>query len=228
MPAEAIQRRNAAQANRHPSIDSADWRSARRDLIPTPQCGQTGWSLSFANTDAEVWRYSEDSDLPALYTISLHRIPIRDMIPLRGKRVTHEHPQLRQSVWLRANPTTAAGCGSSFARIIAVVGIVSYFSHTQVNPVTGEKQHISLSVDQEKTLGLQAAPQMASQMGGGSQISSDLARDGAGDRREIVAKSEFGKQPVSGQLQISPVERSANDQCLRAARRAGVHHARAL
>src|SRR4051812_41717277 len=52
------------------------------------------------------------------------------------------------------------------AAIIAIVGIVGYFSHTQVNPVTGEKQHISLSVDQEKSLGLEAAPQMAQQMGG--------------------------------------------------------------
>ena len=37
---------------------------------------------------------------------------------------------------------------------------------TQVNPVTGEKQHIAMSVDEEKALGLQAAPKMAEEMGG--------------------------------------------------------------
>src|SRR4051812_40006047 len=38
------------------------------------------------------------------------------------------------------------------ALIIAVVGIIGYFSHTQVNPVTGEKQHISMTPDQERAL----------------------------------------------------------------------------
>src|SRR3954467_15175541 len=52
------------------------------------------------------------------------------------------------------------------AGVIALVGIIGYFSRTQVNPVTGEKQHVALSVDQEMALGLQAAPEMAAQMGG--------------------------------------------------------------
>lgn len=50
--------------------------------------------------------------------------------------------------------------------VIAVVGVVGYFSRTSVNPVTGEKQHISMSAEQETQLGLQAAPQMAQEMGG--------------------------------------------------------------
>ena len=36
------------------------------------------------------------------------------------------------------------------ALIIALIGIVTYMSRTEVNPVTGKKQHIALSVDQEK------------------------------------------------------------------------------
>src|SRR4051812_29616545 len=52
------------------------------------------------------------------------------------------------------------------ALLIAVVGIAMYMFNTEVNPVTGEKQHIAMSVDQEKALGLQAAPEMAAQMGG--------------------------------------------------------------
>lgn len=50
--------------------------------------------------------------------------------------------------------------------IIALVGIVGYFSRTSLNPVTGEKQHVTLTADQERALGLQAAPQMAAEMGG--------------------------------------------------------------
>ena len=52
------------------------------------------------------------------------------------------------------------------ALVIALIGVVSYYSRTQVNPVTGEKQHISMSPEQEMALGLQAEPQMAQQMGG--------------------------------------------------------------
>ena len=50
--------------------------------------------------------------------------------------------------------------------MVALIGFVIYMSQTQVNPVTGEKQHVAMSVDQEMALGLQAAPQMAQQDGG--------------------------------------------------------------
>ena len=50
--------------------------------------------------------------------------------------------------------------------VIALIGIVSYYTKTQINPVTGEKQRVSMSADQEMALGLQAAPQMANEMGG--------------------------------------------------------------
>jgi predicted Zn-dependent protease len=60
------------------------------------------------------------------------------------------------------------GCNTRLiiALVIAVIGIVGYLSKRSVNPVTGEKQYVSLSPDQEIALGLQAAPQMAQQMGG--------------------------------------------------------------
>jgi predicted Zn-dependent protease len=49
---------------------------------------------------------------------------------------------------------------------IALFALISYFSRTEINPVTGEKQRIAMSVEQEKALGLQSAPQMAAKMGG--------------------------------------------------------------
>lgn len=52
------------------------------------------------------------------------------------------------------------------AVIIAVIGFLGYLMQVQQNPVTGERQHISISPDQEIRLGLQSAPAMAQQMGG--------------------------------------------------------------
>jgi beta-barrel assembly-enhancing protease len=59
------------------------------------------------------------------------------------------------------------------AAVIAGIGIITYLRSGQVNPVTGEKQYVAMNVDQEKALGLQAAPQMAAEMGG----AVDPARD---------------------------------------------------
>jgi predicted Zn-dependent protease len=50
--------------------------------------------------------------------------------------------------------------------LIAGISLISYYSLRQQNPVTGESQHISMNVDQEVALGLEAAPQMAQEMGG--------------------------------------------------------------
>jgi beta-barrel assembly-enhancing protease len=58
------------------------------------------------------------------------------------------------------------------ALIVAAVALIGYFSRSAINPVTGQKQHIAMTVDQEIGLGLQAAPEMARQFGG---LSSDMA-----------------------------------------------------
>lgn len=50
--------------------------------------------------------------------------------------------------------------------IMAGVALFSYYSKTQVNPVTGKKQQVSLSPQEEVALGLQSAPQMAAEYGG--------------------------------------------------------------
>ncbi len=52
------------------------------------------------------------------------------------------------------------------AVLIAAVGGAYYWCNTQVNPVTGEKQHVALSPSDEVALGLQSAPQMAREFGG--------------------------------------------------------------
>ncbi|MDQ3020998.1 MAG: M48 family metalloprotease [Bacteroidota bacterium] len=76
--------------------------------------------------------------------------------------------------------------------VIAIIAVISYFSKTEVNPVTGEKQRVSLTVDQEVALGLRSAPQMIEQMGGESpdpKVQELVERVG----QKMVNNTEAGK-----------------------------------
>ena len=82
------------------------------------------------------------------------------------------------------------------AAVIALIGLVIYMRQTQVNPVTGEKQHVAMSVDQEMALGLQAAPEMASKMGGEVKPGEDPRADLVDEiGRRIVRNSDARKSP---------------------------------
>jgi len=50
--------------------------------------------------------------------------------------------------------------------LVAAVSLVTYWCNTEKNEFTGEEQHVDMTVEQEIALGLQAAPEMASQYGG--------------------------------------------------------------
>ena len=82
------------------------------------------------------------------------------------------------------------------AGVLAIFGLFQYLGRTQVNPVTGEKQHVALSVRDEIALGMQSAPVMASKMGGEVDPNSRtaaLVRE-VGERlvaESIAAKSEY-------------------------------------
>lgn len=52
------------------------------------------------------------------------------------------------------------------ALIIGVISLVTYYSQSEYNPVTGETQQVGLNKKQEIALGLQARPQMVQQHGG--------------------------------------------------------------
>jgi predicted Zn-dependent protease len=81
------------------------------------------------------------------------------------------------------------------AVIIALVSVITYFSSTSENPLTGEKQRVALSPEQEIALGLKSAPEMAAQMGGLSrnpQARALVERVGQKLAREsIAAKSPY-------------------------------------
>jgi predicted Zn-dependent protease len=78
--------------------------------------------------------------------------------------------------------------------VIALFSVISYYSSTSVNTITGEKQHIKLSPDQEIQLGLQSAPQMAQEMGGlanNPQAQSLVKKVG----QKVVSASVASKSP---------------------------------
>lgn len=84
------------------------------------------------------------------------------------------------------------------AAVIALVGIIGYFAKTQVNPVTGEKQRVSLNVNQEMSLGLEAAPKMMSQMGGEADPDSPEAQLVREVGEKLVRASRAARSPYVG------------------------------
>jgi predicted Zn-dependent protease len=83
------------------------------------------------------------------------------------------------------------------ALAIVAFALFRYFSQTEVNPVTGETQHIALTVDQEVALGLESAPEMARQMGGEVDASDPSARRVAAVGRKIVSDSDASRSPYT-------------------------------
>lgn len=87
------------------------------------------------------------------------------------------------------------------AAFILLIGLVSYYGKSVLNPITGEKQHISLSTEQEIALGLGAAPKMAEEMGGldPDENAQALVRK-VGE--SIAGKSVAGKTPYKFQFHL--------------------------
>jgi predicted Zn-dependent protease len=78
--------------------------------------------------------------------------------------------------------------------IIAAVSLIGYYGMRQLNPTTGEMQHIALTRDQEIAIGLQSAPEMAEQLGGEDpdpSIQADVAAVGG----RIASRSTAGQTP---------------------------------
>ena len=95
------------------------------------------------------------------------------------------------------------------AAVIVIFSLVTYFGTKQDNPVTGETQHIDITVDQEIALGLQAAPEMAAQFGG---LDPDPAAqdfvDEIGDG--IVSRSPAGQSPYEFEFHLLEDDQTIN------------------
>lgn len=84
-------------------------------------------------------------------------------------------------------------------RVILMVGMIgfsvlSYYMKSSVNPITGEKQRVSLTPEQEVAMGLQSAPQMAAEFGGAYQdlkVQTAIKQIGA----KLIAHSQLTQTP---------------------------------
>src|SRR3954454_18726072 len=85
---------------------------------------------------------------------------------------------------------------------IAVFGIIGYFTHTSVNPVTGEKQHVNMSPEQETQLGLQAAPQMAAEVGGEVDPNNPEAQEVRYIGNRVSQNSDASRSPYHYQYHL--------------------------
>jgi len=85
--------------------------------------------------------------------------------------------------------------------IVAISSLVVYLTSQQENPVTGETQHVGMSVEQEITLGLEAAPKMAQRFGGMERNDEAQAMvDRLG--QEIVRESVAGDSPYEFEFSL--------------------------
>ena len=79
--------------------------------------------------------------------------------------------------------------------VIALVSVLGYFGMRQLNPITGNTQHIAITREQEIALGLQSAPEMAKQFGGldpDQSIQADVTAVGQGVvQRSIAGRTQY-------------------------------------
>lgn len=106
-----------------------------------------------------------------------------------------------------------AGCGAIRFVIVALImifGLVRYFSSTQVNPTTGEKQRVgSFTPEKEIALGLQAAPEMIQQFGGHSrdQKATAVVKEVG---QELVTNSIAAKSPYKFEFHLLDDDKTIN------------------
>lgn len=85
--------------------------------------------------------------------------------------------------------------------VIALIAVITYFMKSDENPVTGEKQKVSLTVDQEIKLGLKSAPEMIREFGGeypDSKLQSYVDKVGG----KLVNSTEAGKSPYKFEFHL--------------------------
>lgn len=84
-------------------------------------------------------------------------------------------------------------------RVILMIGmigfsVISWYFKSSSNPITGEKQHVSLTPEEEVALGMQSAPQMAAEFGGVYQdmkVQTKIKQIGA----KLITQSNLTETP---------------------------------
>jgi predicted Zn-dependent protease len=80
------------------------------------------------------------------------------------------------------------------AIIVAAISLFKYYGTSSVNDITGEKQHIAVTPEQEIAMGLESVPGMADEFGGESsdQAATSVVREVG---QSVVQKSAASKTP---------------------------------
>jgi len=95
------------------------------------------------------------------------------------------------------------------AAAIVIFSVIKYFSSSEVNEITGEKQYISLTKDDEIAMGINSASQMAQEFGGLSrnvQYQELVKRVGA----KVVNTSDAHKTNYPFQFYVLADNRTVN------------------
>jgi beta-barrel assembly-enhancing protease len=95
------------------------------------------------------------------------------------------------------------------AIVIAAIALIGYYAKQEYNPITGEKQHIGITPDQEIALGLQAAPEMEQRYGG---LSSDSQSQAIADKvgQRIVSSTKAKETPYKFEFHLLDADNVLN------------------
>ncbi|HSU68577.1 MAG TPA: M48 family metalloprotease [Tepidisphaeraceae bacterium] len=94
--------------------------------------------------------------------------------------------------------------------LIAGFGLFAYFTHTSVNPTTGEKQHVTLTPDQEIALGEQSTPEMSAEMGGEVPAGDPEAQEVQYVGNRVWKRSDAAKSPYPFHYHLLADTRTVN------------------
>ena len=108
------------------------------------------------------------------------------------------------------NRSSSMGIRLMIALVIAGFSLIKYFTTSQVNPVTGQKQHVGVTAGQEIALGLQAAPQMEQQYGGEASGDAQGTALVQSVGQEIVTKSDAHSSPYQFQYHLLADSKTVN------------------
>lgn len=95
------------------------------------------------------------------------------------------------------------------AILIAVVSLITYWCNRQENEFTGEMQNVDITVEQEIALGLQAAPEMASQYGG-LHPDKEAAAEVKAIGQRIVSNTKVSESPYTFDFHLLADEETVN------------------
>jgi predicted Zn-dependent protease len=118
----------------------------------------------------------------------------------------------RQGFGQSGFPSSRRGCGGGrlvIGLIMIAFALISYFGSSVYNPITGEKQHVNITEEQEIALGLQSAPEMAQQFGGLHPDEQQRARVAAVGE-QIVANSAAAQSQYPFQFHLLADQQTVN------------------